>query len=527
MRTRSRVALAALSGLLLFLSFPGVGAWPLAFVAWVPLLLALEGQTVRRAALLGFVAGFASTLPALRFLYGTLRDQSGLGPIPCALIFVAVAAYHGLRGSVIGAVARSIPGDPGPPSLLFAAGLALSEIAIPSLFPWYFGASVHDVPMLLQTAELFGPVGVSVVLACSSVGVAETISSWWPDRQTKPRVIVPALAIPIVAALWGTLRISQIDARAKASPPLAAGVVQTNLARSDETEAERRLRDATTALVAKGATLVVWPEGALPWTLPHPLVEDTFGLIGAPKTAVITGALVQGEGPATGLLRDGATPLAKAGATAHEDATSGEPAFDPAASRRVTNSALLFDAGRWVGRYDKVRLLPFSERLPLEGALPWLRDLSPRSGRFAEGKIIAPMRLGDHAIATFICYEDLFPEHVRALAAPADVDLLVNVTNDSWFGADEPEMHLALSKLRAVEQRKYLLRSTVTGVSAIVDPVGRTLASIPEGREDTLFADVRWMRGATLYQRAGELPWWLFVAASLGIYAYRRRSKRA
>ena len=527
MSTRARFALAALSGALVFAAFPGIGAWPIAFVAWVPLLLALEGTRVRRAAALGFVSGLAATLPAFRFLFGTLRDQSGLGPIPCALIVLAVAAYHGLRGALIGAVSRSIPTDPGPPSLLFVAGLALSEIAIPSLFPWYFGASVHDIPLLLQPAELLGPVAVSVVLACSSVGVAETISSWWPDRQTKPRVIVPSLAIPIIAALWGSLRISQIDARAASAPPLTAGVVQTNLPRSDETEAERRLRDATISLVSKGATLVVWPEGALPWVVPHPLVEDSFGLIGAPKTTVITGALVQGVGlpPRSGKgLEPSPSRASDADGSHHESAAAAEPIADPNASRRVTNSALLFEAGRWTGRYDKHRLLPFSEQLPFEESLPWLRSLSPRSGRFAAGTTVAPMWLGEHGIATFICYEDLFPSHVRALSG-ASVDLLVNVTNDSWFGADEPRMHLALAKLRAVEQRKYLLRSTVTGVSAIVDPVGRTIASIPEDREDTIVASIHWMRGRTLYQIAGDVPWWLFVAASIGVTLVRRRRR--
>lgn len=518
MSTRARFALAALSGVLVFAAFPGVGAWPLAFAAWVPLLLALEGQPVRRAAALGFVSGIAATLPAFWFLFATLREQSGLGAIPCALVVLVVAAYHGLRGLVVGAVSRAVPVDPGPPALLFIAGLALSEIAIPSLFPWYFGASVHQVPLFVQPAELGGPVAVSLMLAMSSVGIAETISSWGPNRQTKPRVIIPSVAIPILLALWSSQRIAQIDARARSSPPLAAGVVQTNLARNDETEAVSRLQAETARLVAKGATLVVWPEGALPWTMPFPLVEDAFGMLGPPQVTVLAGALVQGEG---------APPRTNAGPPAGPGAPLPETAAGDA-SRRVTNSALLFDAGRWVGRYDKHRLLPFSETLPFEGTFPWIRSLSPRSGRFAAGTTVAPMRLGEHAIATFICYEDLFPDHVRALTAGGDVDLLVNVTNDSWFGGGEPSMHLALAKMRAVEQRKYLLRSTVTGISAIVDPVGRTLGTIEEGRQDGLAANIHWMRGTTLYGVVGDVPWWLFVAASLGVSIRLRRSaKRA
>ena len=103
------------------------------------------------------------------------------------------------------------------------------------------------------------------------------------------------------------------------------------------------------------------------------------------------------------------------------------------------------------------------------------------------------------------------------------MELLVNLTNDSWFaGTDELRVHLALAKLRAVEQRKYLVRATLTGKSAIVDPAGRLLGAVPEDRAGTLLAEVRWMRGSTLYNRVGDAPWWIFVAGVL-VASFRRR----
>ena len=567
---RGRLALAVLSGALTFAAFPGVGAWPLAFVSWAPLLLAIEGVSLRRAALLGFVAGLVATLPGFRFLYPTLRAQSGFGPVACALFVGCVAVYHALRGLVVGLVSRldaprarrekprAVPPPPtpaqppapspeplpaesppptsasapavssqpapadaaptsasapptsagapptsagaaptsagappasaGPPSVLFIAGLVASEIAVPSLFPWFFGASVHDVPLFLQSAELGGPVAVSVVLALSSLALAETLSALLVHRPTRPRVIVPALVIPIVAAFWGSLRIPEIDARTRAAPSLTAGIVQPNLPAVPEPVAVQRLRDASHELVGKGATLVVWPEGAVPWTLPAPLVEDAFAMLRAPSVPLLTGALVQGATP----------PV------------------------QVTNSALLFDAGRLVGRYDKHHLLPFSESLPFESTFPGLRTLSPYSGNFAAGTSLAPLPLRGHPMAVFICYEDLFPGHVRALNATGHAELLVNLTNDSWFsGTDELRVHLALAKLRAVEQRKYLVRATLTGKSAIVDPVGREIGTLGEDREATLLGEAHWLPGSTVYNRAGDVPWWLFVAGSLG-YALSR-----
>jgi apolipoprotein N-acyltransferase len=491
-----RLGLAALSGLLTFAAFPGVGAWPLAFVAWVPLLLALAGMPLRRAAALGFVAGFFAALPGLRFVIPALRAESGFGPLGCGLILVAIALYHALRGLVIGAVSRAWSTDTAPPSLSFAAGLAASEIAVPSLFPWYFGASVHDLPLLIQPAELLGPVAVSVVLALSSVAVAETIAALRDGRRTRPRVIVTAIAIPIAAAFWGSVRIPAIDAAGRASPAIAVGVVQPNLAGAGEIETALHHREATRDLAGRGAGLVVWAEGALPWTVPAPFAEDTLALLRVPDVPLLTGALVQGSAPGA-----------------------------PETSTRLSNSALLFDGGRLIGRYDKHRLLPFSETLPLERTFPWLRDLSPRSGDFAPGDTYAPLAFRGHPMAVFICYEDLFPGHVRALSRRGDVELLVNLTNDSWFsGTDEQRVHLALAKLRAVEQRKYLVRATLTGKSAIVDPAGRLLGAVPEDRAGTLLAEVRWMRGTTVYNFVGDVPWWIFVVGVL-VYAYREHRR--
>ena len=547
---RGRLALAALSGVLTFVAFPGVGAWPFAFVAWAPLLLAIEGTSARRAALLGFVAGLAATLPGFRFLYPTLRAESGFGPVACALLVIAVAAYHALRGLVVGLVSRldarttppasaalaseeaapppsagrtsadaagapsARPASAGPPSVLFLAGLVASEIAVPSLFPWYFGASVHRVPMLLQIAELGGPVAVSVVVAMGSVALAETLSALRADRRTRPRVILPALVLPIVAAFWGTLRIPEIDARQRSAEPLVVGVVQPHLAGVSEPVAVQRLRNASHDLAAKGADFIVWPEGAVPWVLPAPLVEDAFAMIRAPAVPILTGALVQGPS---------APPPSLADTTSIPPSVESLP---PPAFARVSNSALLFDAGRLAGRYDKHHLLPFSESLPLEGVFPSLRELSPHSGNFAPGSGVAPLVLRGHPMAVFICYEDLFPAHVRALTAGHHVEILVNLTNDSWFaGTDEPWVHMALARLRAVEQRKYLVRATLSGKSVVFDPVGREIATLPEDQEGAFLAEARFLPGSTVYARLGDVPWWLFAATSIAYALWRRRSE--
>ncbi len=181
------------------------------------------------------------------------------------------------------------------------------------------------------------------------------------------------------------------------------------------------------------------------------------------------------------------------------------------------NSALITDlAGEVRGRYDKQYLLGFGEYLPFGETFPILYEWSPNSGRFTPGMSLSPLPLGAHRVATVICYEDIIPAFVNSVMRTEPSQLIVNITNDAWFGdSTEPWIHLALAKGRAVEHRRYLVRSTNSGVSAIVDPVGRVVAHTGTFREAALRAEVAWLDGRTPYELWGDLPWWLGAAASL------------
>jgi apolipoprotein N-acyltransferase len=184
----------------------------------------------------------------------------------------------------------------------------------------------------------------------------------------------------------------------------------------------------------------------------------------------------------------------------------------------LSNSALVTDErGSVVGRYDKQFLLGFGEYLPLGETFPILYKWSPNSGRFSPGESFEPLPVGDHEVATFICYEDIIPSFVNRIMSHGSPELLVNLTNDAWFGdTTQPWVHLALSKLRAVEQRRFFVRSTNSGVSAFVDPVGRTLASTPTFSEIAIAEDLRWMKLSTPYRVLGDIPWWLVAMVSVG-----------
>jgi apolipoprotein N-acyltransferase len=191
------------------------------------------------------------------------------------------------------------------------------------------------------------------------------------------------------------------------------------------------------------------------------------------------------------------------------------------------NSALSTDVtGQVTGRYDKTFLLAFGEYLPLGETFPILYRWSPNSGHFSPGKSLEPMKVAGHWVSTNICYEDLIPGFVNKMFQHRDAELIVNMTNDAWFGDTlEPWQHLALSQLRAIEQRRYLVRSTNSGVSAFVDPTGAVYAHTGTFQQAAIAEEIAWLKGATLYRIMGDSVWWLATLAS-GVLAFRVRKAR-
>jgi apolipoprotein N-acyltransferase len=188
------------------------------------------------------------------------------------------------------------------------------------------------------------------------------------------------------------------------------------------------------------------------------------------------------------------------------------------------NSALLTDkAGAVVGRFDKQLLLAFGEYLPLGETFPILYEWSPNSGHFQAGSSFKPLNLGQHQIGVVICYEDVLPSFVNRVMSEGEPELLANLTNDAWFGdSTQPWIHLALAKLRAVEQRKFFVRSTNSGVSAFIDPAGRVISHTETFQEQAQRATLRWLKGKTLYTFWGDAPWWLLSIVSVA-FAFRFR----
>jgi len=197
----------------------------------------------------------------------------------------------------------------------------------------------------------------------------------------------------------------------------------------------------------------------------------------------------------------------------------------PRSERDLYNVALLVDEhGRVLGNYKKVFLLLFGEKVPLADTFPWIYDFIPEAGSFTAGTEPMVMELDGHRIGLMICYEDILPGFSRKLAH-LQPQIIINVTNDAWFGkTSEPYLHLALSTLRAVETRTWLLRSTNTGVSAFIDANGRIVGETDIENAETISHEVSIMSGEkTVYTHIGDVLGWASLGASaiLLVFAWR------
>lgn len=501
---RMAYLLAVLTGVLYFLGFPGIDIWPLSFVALVPMIVALRGQPVRRATAIGWLAGFTMTMVGFYWLLEMLEVFSGFPTVVCALFMSILCAYQAGRIALCGFLYGMAARRGWPPAVVFAGAFAASELVYPLLFPWYFGASVHNAPVFGQVADLGGPILVGLVLTAFNLAVAELVIARRLRTPLSRRVVAVGVVVPAVAALYGYWRIGAVDALAAQSEPVKVGMVQGNNPLKGRHQSIPIHLRHTRELRKQGAELVVWSEGAVSGFFPHEGYDKAVRHVVTRHLGVptILGTVLNERLPGMG---------------------------PKGPNRRFFNVALLADEkGHIVGRYDKQFLLMFGEYLPFGQTFPKLYEWSPNSGRFSPGTSLKPLVLGPHRYATTICYEDISPSFVHGMVQEGDPDLLVNMTNDAWFGdTTEPWIHLALAKMRSIEHRRYLVRVTNSGVSAIVDAVGRVVVHGGTFKEEAILGTARYMTGRTVFQTLGHVPWWIVTALMVGACVVRRpRRKR-
>jgi apolipoprotein N-acyltransferase len=513
-----RFGLAVGSGTLYFLGFAGFDIWPLALVALVPFLWAVVGTgagsatesapgrlpvTRRQAFWLAFVVGFVLHVGGYYWVVSTLERFSSFPWPVCVLLASLLWGFQSFMLAVFGGLLHAglELGLGLLPSAV--AAMAVSEWAFPRLFDHFWGASLHGQPLLIQVADLGGPTLLTTLLVVANVAVFELARGLVTRRWARTTLITAAAAWAFALG-YGAYRVAQVDTQVAAAPTLGVGLVQADMGlfqkRDDPEEGLKRHLAQSEELERDHAgqlDLIVWPESAFGWLIPDGL-DDVRSAVYKNRlhTPVLFGGLaVRGEGE-----RD-----------------------------HLYNTAFLADRdGHVLGTYDKTYLLTFSEYIPFGEEYPQIYELSPNSGQFTKGKHMRPLTLGKYRLSALICYEDILPGFVRRMVNEAAPHALVNLTNDAWFGdTAAPWEHLALAKLRAVEHHRVLLRATNSGVSAIVDPVGRLVAKSGVFTRENLYARVPMLEGSTVYAAIGDFPAYLGLAALLAAFLRKRLRGRA
>lgn len=456
-----RLLAAGLGGIGVACAFPPVACAPAAFAGVALLLRASNGAGWKARFLLGWVAGVAGYTLAVTWLWTALARFTGKSASVVAIGVVLLIGYQALQLALFAVLAAERDGE-GVLSrcALVAALWVVIEWSFPKLVPWTLADGLAGALLFRQAADLAGAYGLSFAIAAAAAAIARcsSVSLVAADRA---RPLATAIGIVVVLAAYGAVRVVQYHGHSSSSR-LHVTLVQGGLGLQEDPREQNDLA----------------------WRIYEPLTHAALAQTRVPKPGALGALVVWPEGTLRAYLRSDAAQL---GRMRRFLSRIHRPLLLGALDRRTPedgelNAAYLVTAT--VSRapqlqvYHKVRLVPFGEYVPDIGWLAAVRDWRT-TGDFVSGTRGGPLELANGVrLAPAICFEVLQPGVFNQMVR-AGARLLVNLSDDGWFaGTAEPQQHLALSAMRAVETRRWLARASDSGVSAVIDPLGRIVAKL-------------------------------------------------
>ncbi len=501
---------SVLGGLLLWVAFPPLNWWPIAWLAPLPwLYLVLRPTPMTRWAYVGIWLG--------SFVHWLLMLQ-GISLAHLLLIggWVALAAYLAVYVPLFVGLCRvgqrlRIPIVIGAPVIWVGLELARGYI-ITGFSAGLLSHSQTDWLALVQTADVFGAYGVSFVMMLAAAAVARALvpagRTFWP--------LIPAAIVMVLTLAYGSFRLAETPP-SPGTPPLHVALIQgsrdVHIDMDFEQSLERMQHYSELTKQAREQNarldLVIWPESM--FALPHILLS--------PGTVVPSD-----QEEAIGQFRqEFPKALRQASELLNPPANSsdGNPTlfyfctttFDYGSSRRLAyNSAILADEhGEIISRYDKTHAVMFGEYVPFAGWFPVIYDFIPVEG-MTEGDQPIAAQVKGLSFSPSICFESTVPHLIRSQVLTLEKqgtppDVLVNLTNDGWFyGSSILDLHLKCSTFRAIENRRPVLIAANTGISAHIDGSGRVLVHGPKRQPQVLIAAVTPDGRRPLYHTLGDWP---------------------
>jgi apolipoprotein N-acyltransferase len=504
--------LIVLSAVLQVLIFPLPGVYVLSWVALAPLIVALlrarpageleiSGLLRLRPAsppqgfLLGYICGILWYAGTCYWIYDTMRKYGGLDASAAALALVLfccyLGLYHGLFGLLIALIARS-PRDYRRALVLapfFWVAVELMRTRVTG-FPWnLLGTAQVDNSALCGISALAGVYGVSFEIALVNVAVA---AAFLIPREKRMSMLIAALAAGAVLQAGSLVEVPAARATRAAllvqqNVPVSADWTSPGYFQQTLGDLTGLTEESVAAEPAGKLDLIVWPESPAPFFTNDPRFRDALTQMATQtKLWTVTGAI-------------GVAPANRANGT-------------------IYNSAVLVSpSGEWVARYDKVHLVPFGEYLPFPRLFAFAGGLTKEVGSFEPGLSRRPLNGGGEQLGIFICYESVFPDEVRQFANHG-AEVLVNISNDGWYGdSGAYAQHLNQTRMRAIENNRWLLSATDTGVTASIDPAGRIVERLPRKERAALAAPYALTSVTTFYTRHGD--WFANACAIISLGA--------
>lgn len=538
-------SLAALSGGLQVLIFPSPAWGSFAWIALAPLLVALlqrpasevmlpggaGGMSLRQAFLLGSLCGVIWYLGTCSWLYLVMTTYGGLAAPIAAAVTVLGALYLGLYHGFFALLLVRLSRRGLPIALMIAPLLWVAvELARSRITgsPWnLLGTAQIDNIGLTRIAPFTGVYGLSLVIALVNVLFA---AAWLAQRKkmTLAGVALGSALVLQAGSLWqpAESQTTHIARLIQQNVPILQSAWTADQFDRTVSELSDLSRQPKGAKVPKqwsaSPRLIIWPESPAPFYVNDPKLGTWLGTLASDQNAyVIAGALGLRSRPGGG-------------------------DYD------IFNSAVLVaPSGAFIARYDKVHLVPFGEYVPFQDLLFFAEKLTRQVGTFSRGTertvfklpvaLVAPAsdQTGEHAhqsgmvmqsrespppsggetyrVGTFICYESVFPDEVRQFALNG-AQVFVNISNDGWFGeSSAPGQHLNMARMRAIENNRWLLRSTNTGITASIDPYGRVVQRAERNVRFALNAPYAMISETTFYTRHGD--WLAYGCAIISLVA--------
>ncbi len=541
-RLEPSIFLALLSGFLLNLPFPIAGPLPpwragFAWVALVPLMYALlapenaeHPQYLRRSALIGYVGGIFWYILNCYWIYHTMHLYGGVPAAGAAGIVVLYSLVLGLYFGLFGlgmAFLRRVSGGVALPLVIAPflwAAIELAAARITSV-PWdQLGYSQVDNFLLTRLAPWTGVYGISLVLVVVNALFTAALLAGSIHMRLRLGVGAALAAILMQLGSWMPPKPAPTQALAVLLQP------NFDVRENNDWVGPKWDRNISVFLKQSQERDAGWYAG-----MPGPSKPVQYSVVGAVHGPLAISLIAWPESPSP--FSEGDSRFREAMHALATETGAGIIAGNPTSAwemdetgnrvlREYNSASFISPQGEFVGRYNKIHLVPFGEYVPYRDLFFFAHHLTRQVGDFARGRERNVFTANGHRYGVFICYESIFADEVREFVKNG-AQVFVNISDDGWYGdTSAPWQHLNMARMRAIENHRWILRDTNSGVTAAIDPWGRVVQSSPRHVFTSLPAQYGFRDDLSFYTRHGDVFAWCCVVVVIGVVLMVGRAKR-